>query len=267
MRVKVNDIEIHYELKGKGKTVVFINGLTSDTTSWYYQIQCFLQKYQVLTYDCRGQGQSGRPIQKKYSTKIHANDLNALLGTLGIQKVHLIGLSNGGLIAQKFAFYYPKKLGALVLVSTPAYMDSRLRLITMSWITATKIGGAVLRFDVAMPLIFGRNFLNNKLLLKKLRERCKNLDISANILTSLIKGMEFLSPYQRRKILAPTLVIAGDDDILIPVEHAKALAREIPKAELLILNNCGHNCAIERPEEFNYFVLNFLQRYDNLLSI
>jgi 3-oxoadipate enol-lactonase len=267
LRLKINNIKLYFELKGRGeKTVVFINGLTSNTESWCYQVPIFSKKYQVLTYDCRGQGRSERPQEEKYSTKVHAEDLNALLEALGIRKTHLIGLSNGGIVAQWFAFHYPEKLGALVLASTPAHIDTRLKLITMSWIEATKKGGAVLRFDIALPLIFGEGFLkNNPLQLRELRKRCECMNISAEALIALIKGMESLDPHQRGKIHAPTLVIAGDDDMLIPVKHAKALAKEIPKAELLILNDCGHNCAIERPKEFNYFVLNFLHRYDNLL--
>ncbi|MGH7807429.1 MAG: alpha/beta fold hydrolase, partial [Thermodesulfobacteriota bacterium] len=96
-RMKINDISLNYELDGKGPAVIFINGLTMDVNGWYFQVPAFSEKYKILRYDCRGQGQSDKP-DMDYSQEMHADDLKELLYKLGIQKAHIIGLSNGGMI-------------------------------------------------------------------------------------------------------------------------------------------------------------------------
>src|ERR1700740_33554 len=112
-RIKINDISLNYELdirdlrpsdeaqsnNDKRPVVVFINGLTMDVSGWFLQVRAFSERYKVLRYDCRGQGESGKP-DEEYSQEMHADDLKSLMDKLGIQKAHIIGLSNGGMITQ-----------------------------------------------------------------------------------------------------------------------------------------------------------------------
>ena len=114
-RVQINEIGLNYELEGSGSTVVFINGLTMSVNGWYLQIPDFSKRHKVLRYDCRGQGNSDKP-DGDYSQLAHARDLRDLMDNLNIQKAHVVGLSNGGMIAQHFAIEFPEKVGALVLV-------------------------------------------------------------------------------------------------------------------------------------------------------
>ena len=114
--IKVNSININYETDGSGPAVVFINGLTMTLAGWAYQIQPFSKSYSLLRYDCRGQGGSEKPLEP-YTQEMHAEDLNALLTSLGIEKAHIVGLSNGGMIAQHFALKYPEKTGAIVAIT------------------------------------------------------------------------------------------------------------------------------------------------------
>ena len=97
-KVKVNDIEIYYKVKGEGESLVLIHGITGSTMNWLYQIPEFSMHYKVIIYDIRGHGKTDKPKQK-YSIKLFADDLRGLLNKLGIDKAHVLGVSMGGLIA------------------------------------------------------------------------------------------------------------------------------------------------------------------------
>ena len=93
-----------------------------------------------------------------YSQQMHAEDLYSLLEALDINKIHLVGLSNGGMIAQHFALRYPERLISLVLVDTCSYVDKLLLLMIDTWIKATEIGGNEFRYDMSLPVIFSETF-------------------------------------------------------------------------------------------------------------
>ncbi len=264
-KVKINGVSLYYELTGKGPTVVFVNGLTMDTTGWINQVSRFSEKYQVLTYDCRGQGLSDKP-NHVYPTEMHADDLKALLDRVNIKKAHVVGLSNGGMVAQHLAVKYPEKLGALALVDTTSHIDTLLDLILKSWIKATELKDNLFRFDVALPLIFSGDFIERNLgAIETLREM--SAQKAAEPIINLAKGCRTHNIKDRlSEIKAPTLIIVGEDDILIPLKHSRALHEGIPNSKLVVMKNCAHVPSIEKPGEFNSIVLDFIKDYDGLLS-
>ena len=279
-RIKINDISLNYELdirdlrpsdqaqsnNDKRPVVVFINGLTMDVSGWFLQVRAFSERYKVLRYDCRGQGESDKP-DEEYSQEMHADDLKSLMDKLGIQKAHIIGLSNGGMIAQHFILKYPEKVGALVLVDTCSYIDTLLEMIIKVWIRAAEVGGSELRYDVSLPLLFAENYmkknLDNILALRELSVRNNPPKPIINLAKSCLKHNvnDRIS-----EIKAPTLIIVGEEDILIPPKYSKILREKIQGSQLVIMKKCGHVPSIEKPEEFNETVINFLKRYDGLLE-
>ena len=264
-RVKIDSIELQYEISGSGPPVVFINGLTMDLNGWLLQVDPFSRNYRIVRYDCRGQGGSDRP-DMEYSQELHAEDLSCLLAKLGVPRAHIIGLSNGGMIAQHFAIRYPEKTGALVLVDTSSYVDTLLELIITSWIKSAEAGGSGLRYDVALPYLFSEEFT------KKNLERIMGLK-EMNLAINPVKAVINLSRASIRhdlrgrvsEIKAPTLIIVGEEDILVPVKYSRLLRKEIKNSTLVILKNCGHAPPIEKPDEFNRIVMRFLKDHDNLL--
>lgn len=264
-RVKINSIELHYEISGYGPPVVFINGLTMDVNGWLLQVEPFGRKYRVLRYDCRGQGASDKP-DGEYSQELHAEDLKNLLDKLEIPRAHLIGLSNGGMIAQHFALRYPEKTGALVLVDTCSHVDTILELIITSWIKSAEAGGSGLRYDVALPYLFSESFA--KMNLDKMRAS-KEMNLAINPAESTIRLAKASIRHDLRdrvaEIKAPTLIISGDEDILVPPKYSRILREKIKNSTLVTLKGCGHVPPIEKPEEFNSIVMSFLKDYDSLL--
>src|SRR4051794_37855754 len=112
----LNDINLYYEWKGNpaGPTVVFVNGLLTDNTSWNGHLPHFVDAYHCLVYDCRGQGGSDKP-DEVYATHQHALDLAALVSALEIDRAFYVGLSNGGAACLDFAADHPQRVAGLVV--------------------------------------------------------------------------------------------------------------------------------------------------------
>ncbi len=262
-RKKAGEIEINYEIEGSGDVLVFINGITMDTNGWGYQAPFFSQFYKVIRYDCRGQGLSDKP-KEPYTQSMHADDLINLLDVLDVSKIHLIGLSNGGMIAQHFAINYPDRLHSLVLVDTCCYVDKLLQLMIDTWIKATEIGGNEFRYDMSLPVIFSETFIRNN---EENLSHMKENNLIANSPEAIINLVKATADHDLSDkidvIKCPTLIIAGSEDILIPPKHSRLLHNKIERSEYYIIENCGHVPSIEKPEEFNEIVLNFLMKVSN----
>lgn len=265
-RVEVDSVSLNYEFSGNGPVVVFVNGLTMSLNGWVQQVEAFGQRYSVLRYDCRGQGTSDKP-EAAYSQEIHARDLKMLLDRLNIPKAHIVGLSNGGMIAQHFALMYPETTGALVLVDTCSHVDILLELIVKSWIKATESGGNGLRYDVALPTIFSENFISKNLdTIMALRE----LSIEMNTPEAVINLSNASIGHDLRdrvsEIVSPTLIVFGEEDILIPFKYSKELNEKIKGSKLVVMKECGHASPLEKPDEFNTLAMDFLKDHDKLLQ-
>ena len=264
--LEVNSININYELDGAGPAVVFINGLTMSVNGWAAQVKDFSDRYRVLRYDCRGQGVSDKP-DTEYTQEIHAEDLSGLLEQLNIRRAHIIGLSNGGMIAQHFALMYPEKTGALVLADTSSYVDKLLELFVLSWIKATEAGGNDLRFDVYLPQIFSESFIkNNPDLIKTMKELSSQITSPRAVINLANASLKHDVGKKLSRIKTPTLIIVGEQDILIPPRYSKIMSEEIENSKLVIMKDCAHVPPVEKPREFNTTVLNFLYEHDSLLS-
>jgi 3-oxoadipate enol-lactonase len=117
--VKINDIQMYYEIHGDGEPLLLIVGLGTDISEWDGIIHWLAQKYQVLAFDNRGTGRTDKP-DVPYSIQMMADDTARLMQTLGIQQAHILGISMGGRIALALALRHSKSVKKLVLVSTSA---------------------------------------------------------------------------------------------------------------------------------------------------
>jgi 3-oxoadipate enol-lactonase len=257
-RIRANDIELFYEWKGNpdGPVVVFVNGLLTDTASWNAHLPFFVDRYRCLVYDCRGQGQSDKPDQV-YDTELHTADLAALVEALGIEHAFFVGLSNGGAALLGYAAAHPQRVRALVASGAYATVDTILHVKLTSWILAMEVGGSPLRFDVALPWVWGGGYLEqNYTGLLAFREKGVNLPIAPA--TNLIKGaMVHDIRAQLPAITAPTLVVVGEDDVLTPPQLARDIVAAVPGAQLRVMDRLGHAAALEQPEAFSRIVTAF----------
>lgn len=263
-KIPINDIEIYYDFKGNpdGPTLVFVNGLLTDTASWNGHLPFFQERYRCLVYDCRGQGQSSKP-NHVYETHMHATDLAALVEALGIERATFIGLSNGGAAVLDYAAAHPERVEAVVVSGAYAYVDTILRVKLTSWVKAMEYGGSPLRFDIATPWVWGGRFLEeNYEGLLPYREKGANMPLEWAM--NLVKGAMVHDVRDRLPLIqAPTLVVVGEEDILTPPKLAQYIADRVPGGELYIHAGRGHASALEDVPGWSNAVLDFLQRVES----
>lgn len=257
--IQSGDVKINYEIEGSGNTIVFINGITMDLSGWAYQVPAFTEYFQILRYDCRGQGLSDKPVTK-YTQDVHTSDLKNLIDELEIERVSVIGLSNGGMIAQHFALRYPEMLDKLVLVDTCCYVDSLLSLMIDIWIRATRLGGNEFRYDVTIPFVFSNDFIaENSENILKMKENSVRMNDPDAIINLARACKEHDLSRSINNINVPTLILVGEQDILIPPRHSEYLYHNIKNSKLTRIEGCGHIPSIEKPGIFNKTVIGFLK--------
>ncbi len=262
----LEDVALHYKVTGHGPPLVLVNALTMEASGWRTQTKAFSTHYTVLTYDCRGQGRSGKPDQD-YRIEQHADDLHRLVIGLGLRRLHVVGLSLGAMIAQAFALKYPAQTGALVLCSAVSRLSVALERFLRTWVRTLEEKGGAQAFRGAEPLLFSRRYADKyPEVLKGLRAAVGRQPVGA--LRHLALGI--LEPSLESRVgltRAPTLVVVGEEDRLTPLEEARRLVDLIPGARLQILPACGHVCPLERPALFNETVFQFVRQHDTLLEL
>lgn len=260
------NIELHYETHGSGCPVIFINGLTTTLESWNYQIKPFSSRYRVIVYDFRGQGRSDKP-ETGYSCDLHTADLKVLMEHLEIKRAHIIGLSFGAFVAMNFAALHPENTGALAVSDTTSEAYPLIYHILSGWTDAQNCGGLELRFEVSLPWLYSEGFIQkNRRKIKIFKEAFKRLD-GRSMEKLTVENLQNTVTDKLPLILAPTLLLVGEQDILTPLRYTLKLKEKISQSEISVIEECGHVAPIEKPEQFNRIVLDFLQRHDHLCDV
>ena len=260
---QVNGVDINYEFEGEGpETIVLINGLADDLTTWFGQVPEFLEKgYRVLRFDNRGIGKSGRP-KGPYTTALMASDAKALVDQLKIGKFHLVGVSMGGMISQEYALAHGGDLKSLSLCCTYAAPGPFCSRMFRLWQDMAPVMGVptVMR-DVTLWAFTQDFFLNHEPTLKEFEAAMAALDQPVEAYLSQLHAIQVHDTRSRLKsIKVPTLVLAGADDILIPMNLSKELHALIPGAEFATAKG-GHAFLWEFPAPFNDAVLAFVGKH------
>lgn len=232
-----------------------VNGLFADLTS--FDGACFYlrEKFQILRYDCRGQGKSPKP-DNIYHLDDHVEDLLAVLDKHELQNIILIGLSNGGRIALEFSRRFSEKVKACVACDTYDIPTPMMKAKLGSWLAAYEQGGGEHRFDIATPWIWGEEVFNdkNELLLSY---RTRAGDIPGHVVRGLILGAMETS-IDLTEISCPVLFIAGREDVLTPVFIHEKMLTKTKNAELKVAPG-GHASLIERPGIMDTHIVPWLE--------
>lgn len=264
--VKVRDINMYYEIHGEGEPLVLICGLGVDLLCWASVIAEFSRGYKVITFDNRGSGRTDAP-DVPYSIEMMADDTTGLLDTLGIEKAHILGHSLGSFIAQELALKYPHKLKSLTLASSSTHLTNAVKHIIKTWDRLFQEGVSLEnRLRESLPWLMTKNFFAGPNAAEK-----AVVFLMSNPHPQSLHGMTHQTnaclDYDTRdrihQISAPTLVIVGRQDLLMPIRMSKELAAGIPHAELVILKGGAHDLCGEIPDKFRMAVLDFLAKVDN----
>ena len=261
--IRANGIELNYKLEGDGEeTIVLINGLADDLETWVLQIDDFLAAgYRVLRFDNRGIGQSGKPAGP-YSSKMLADDAKALVDALGITDFHLMGVSMGGMIAQEYALSYPQDLRSVTFGCTyaaPGPFCSRMFAIWPD--LAPVLGVPFVMRDVTLWAFTVPFFEERDEDLAEFETAMRYMDQPVHAyLAQLAVIQQHNTTSRLGEVAVPSLVLAGEQDILIPVSLSRRIHEAIPGSEWATTKG-GHACVWEHPAEFNQTFLDFVRRH------
>ncbi len=259
---EANGIRLYYELLGKGPPLALVEGLGYASWMWFRQAAPLAAHHRLLVYDNRDVGQSDKP-GAHYTIRDMADDLAALLSALGIPHTHLMGVSMGGLVAQEFALAYPDRLEKLVLVGTHFGGPEMVPIPpeTQALMVPDISLSPVERIRKAMAVAFAPGYAEGhpEVIDTIVAMRLPSLQPHASWVRQAQAGARFDTSTRLGEIAAPTLVVHGDLDRVVPVENARMLAQRLPHAELLVLPGGGHLLFIEQADRFNRAVLDFLR--------
>ncbi len=263
---RIKNFDLFYESNGAGEPLVLIPGFASGAWSWFKQTEELSKDFQVVTFDPRGIGKSkslDTRGKSNFSLEVFAEDVLGLLDALEIEKTHIVGASFGGFVAQEFALKFPERLNKLVLVCTTAGGANHVRpsievLRSFAPDASLTRGEHIRRFlRPAFSEEFNANCADEVERVCRMREES---DVSETTYSDQLEtAFNFDLEAKIRSIKAETLVLTSDKDLIVPMQNSVNLSNSIPNATLKIFKNGSHLFFIEKADEFNQIVSEFLK--------
>ena len=259
--VTANGVDLWVEQDGEGDDVLFIAGLADEGACWVDQVAGLKGRYRVTTFDNRGVGRSSTP-DGPFTITDFARDTAALLGALEIERVHVVGSSMGGAIAQELALARPDLVRSLVLNGTWCRGDRFLHEIFRHWMWSARKSDSVRDFLVAVnlwcfaPRIWNEGTMDEWIAAAEASPYQQSVDAFCRSAEALIAHD---SADRVAGIRAPTLVTVGELDLVLPPRFSRELVERIPNARLVIVPAAGHQPFQEVPEDYNRLLGDFWQ--------
>src|SRR5262245_47245511 len=231
-------IEIYWEATGRGDPVVLVGGLTSTVETWGRQVPALAAHHRVVTADNRGSGRTRAPADDGVRTpERFAGDVLALLDGLGLERVHLVGASMGGMIVQQFAVRWPDRLLSLTVCCSSFGGPHAVRAtpeVLQKLIQGSVAGASPEAVRAVLEVAFHpASFTKRRDAVDFYVGTKEKWPHSAEEIARRAVG---LATFDVRDALprlsAPTLVMTGSDDVLVPTENSRLLAARIPGAQL-----------------------------------
>ena len=265
MRVQVNGIYLGYEEWGAGEPVVLLHAFPCNRSMWAPQINTLVQghRFRVIIPDFRGFGESDVP-EGPYLMETLADDIAALLNELEIEECVLGGFSMGGYAA--FAFYraYSNRVRALILADTRPQADTpegrAAREETAQ--LAAREGSQVVAERYLPRMLTAETLQDPTGTTARLRAMMEAAPPAG--IAGALRGMALRpdSTDLLAQIHCPTLILAGEEDGIVPPADAAFMAERIPNARLVTIRRAAHLANMERPEAFNRALVNFLEEME-----
>lgn len=258
----IKDSSIDYDVIGKGYPLLLVSGLGFGRWSWFKQVPELSGRFRTISFDLRNVGHLDTE-HGAYSVANLAAHAAALLEHLEVERAHVVGTSLGGFVAQELALRRPDLVDRLILISTsygglgsePVSMTTLGRML--GW-GATDRQDAVRRgLEVAVSEDYPAS--RSEEFDRMVDWRVADSPPLSEYTKQLVAGTRFDASQSVEDIESPTLVLHGSEDRVVPASNAVSLAERLPNAKLRILKDAGHLVFVERAEEANQEILDFLE--------
>lgn len=266
-QIKINGFGLFYTEQGSGdETIVFGHGLLMDNSMWNSVAPQFADRYRVICFDFRGQGNSEDP-GRNFSIDSLVEDTAALIQAVSQQPVHYVGLSMGGMVGMPLAARHPKLVRSLVLLDTSAQAEPwphKIKYAAMTLIV--KLFGVKPLVPSMLPLMFGKSFLHDSLNRELVSHWKQKLLALKKTIVGPVSGVTKRRDVTQElvNIICPSLVLVGDEDQTTAVSCAENIAAHIAGSELEIIPKCGHSSALEKPEQVIALMKDFYSKFDHV---
>lgn len=257
MSVELGELRMHVADRGTGHPLLLLHGLGADHSVWRHQLEAFAGEHRCVAPDTRGAGRSSRPPEG-YSIELFADDVAALCARLDVAHAHVIGQSQGGMIAQQLAARHPQLVDGLVHVGTSGRAVAPAERPLGPVEAAALDGGMAAVAPLVRDLVYTREFQRAHPAevdaFGRVLAACDPADVVAKLRASATLDHTDLLP----TLEVPALVVAGRHDGVFPLEHSTLLAELLPAAQLVVFDDSGHQPHVDQPAEFNRVVGEFL---------
>jgi aminoacrylate hydrolase len=252
---------LFYEVVGDGaETVLLSAGLGGSASFWAPQLDVLKKKYRVVLYDHRGTGRSVRELTDPHSVDAMAADIRLVMDASKTKVAHIVGHAAGGLAGLALALKTPKRVGKLVVVNGWSKPDPHVaRCFEARVALLKKVGKRA--YVRAQPLfLYPASWIseNTKRLDAEEEHMVKGFPAIDVMLERIEALLDFDIDARLPKIAAPVLVMASNDDMLVPVTCSRRLAARLPNATLDITPWGGHAMSVTDPDVFNATLMDFL---------
>lgn len=263
--IAINDTSLYFEDSGpaeSGETIVFSHGLLWNVRMFDAQVEARRQHFRCVAYDHRGQGSSAECGLRSIDIDLVYRDAVALIEALDLGAVHFCGLSMGGFVAMRLGARRPDLVRSLILIETAARPERAERIrkyrifnVLFRWFGYRTVA------DRIMPIMFGRSVLADPARATECTAWRRLLAGNRRSVWRAVNGVIERQGVEDElgRVVAPTLVIVGEEDTATPPEDAERLIALIPNSRLVRIPAAGHSSTVEQPALVNAAIGSFLQ--------
>ncbi|MGI9080981.1 MAG: alpha/beta fold hydrolase [Thermoleophilaceae bacterium] len=259
---------LYYEEHGCGEPLLCVMGLAADTLAWTLQVPEFSQRHRMVVFDNRDVGQSSE-VEGEYEIADLARDALAVADALSLESFHLLGVSMGGAIAQEIAFAVPERVRTLSLAVTFASGGAYARALAGHWGTRVMKLTREERIDELLLLTLSEGFFETEGavdFVRRMMLQNPNPQSPEAFGRQLAASGRHEARGRLGSLTMPVHVIGAEHDILIPVWKSVEVAELIPGAKLSVIERAPHGMQLERAQEFNATVLDFVAAHEPALN-
>jgi pimeloyl-ACP methyl ester carboxylesterase len=263
--MRTNGQTLYYEEHGQGTPLLCVMGLAADTLAWLPQVPAFAERHRTVIFDNRDVGRSSMADGVPYEIADMAGDALGLADGLGLDTFHLLGVSMGGAVAQELALAAPERVRTLTLAVTWPRSGAWARRLADLWSARVERMTREERVDELLLLTMSEPWFENDDQVAWLRNVILQ-NPHPQPPEAFARQVHAVSRHDASDRLGalrmPVHVIGAEHDILVPVWKSRELAELIPGAKLTVLAGSPHGLNLERAEEFNRAVLDFIAAAD-----